>query len=173
MLNVSESHSNALIVQQTGSPISVKLPRVTSESTSALSNALKQALSREAGQRKQIEIANILGKLWINIVQPIVAHLDQLPTDSYGLSLSEEGMRRIWWCLGSTLWALPIHAAGLYTAKPSATLSSRYASSYTPTISTLLRSLSRVELRKNYTQPSIIFVSEPDPGGFAPVSHGL
>ncbi|KAH7906923.1 hypothetical protein BJ138DRAFT_1161461 [Hygrophoropsis aurantiaca] len=63
----------------------------------------------------------ILRQLWDIVVGPI----------------AEEGSR-IWWCPSSKLTSLPLHAAGSYR-KGANNLANLYVSSYTPTLSALIR----------------------------------
>ncbi|KAK6984236.1 CHAT domain-containing protein [Favolaschia claudopus] len=77
-------------------------------------------------------LSNILSKLWINIVQPILQAIAiNSPTHKPG---------RIWWCPTGPLVFLPIHAAGLYGKDQpfGSKLSDFVISSYTPSLSALL-----------------------------------
>ena len=85
--------------------------------------------------------------------------------------LFRSSKKRVWWCPGSALWTLPLHAA--WTPEGPLT---RYVFSYTPTLSTLLRSLS-ISSPPSHTrspstkQGSVLFVSEPDPGTMPPLKQ--
>ncbi|KAJ6584583.1 CHAT domain-containing protein [Mycena capillaripes] len=69
--------------------------------------------------------------MWADIVQPVINQLQALgvPRNS-----------RIWWCPTSYLCALPLHASGSYSKdNPQPGLPDLFVSSYTPTLSALLR----------------------------------
>jgi CHAT domain-containing protein len=74
------------------------------------------------------ELAFFLRKLWDQIVSPIVDCLQAtLPSQS-----------RIWWCPTGEFSVLPLHAAGPYR-KGQQNLPHIYISSYTPTLTALVR----------------------------------
>ncbi|TFK19249.1 hypothetical protein FA15DRAFT_648643 [Coprinopsis marcescibilis] len=52
----------------------------------------------------------VLGILWVNIVKPVI--------DALGLQKTDEPPR-LWWCPIGPFVFLPVHAAGIYSTKPS------------------------------------------------------
>ena len=78
------------------------------------------------------ELASFLRKLWDQIVSPIVDVLQTIhPLGS-----------RIWWCPTAEFSTLPLHAAGPYR-KGQRNLPDLYISSYTPTLTALIRARRR------------------------------
>ncbi|KAI9567903.1 CHAT domain-containing protein [Boletus coccyginus] len=78
------------------------------------------------------ELADFLRKLWDQIVSPIV---DFLRT-------THPSQSRIWWCPTAEFSVLPFHAAGPFR-KGQRNLPDIYVSSYTPTLSALIRARHR------------------------------
>ena len=74
------------------------------------------------------ELASFLRKLWYQIVSPIVSCLQ----------MSHPSQSRIWCCPSAEFSTLPLHAAGPYR-KGQHNLSQLYISSYTPTLTALIR----------------------------------
>ncbi|KAF9218900.1 hypothetical protein BS17DRAFT_662151, partial [Gyrodon lividus] len=71
----------------------------------------------------------VLRELWDSVISPVVAKLDQVEKGS-----------RIWWCPSSIFTAFPLHAAGEYRpSRGNRNLSNLYVSSYTPSLSTLIK----------------------------------
>ncbi|KDR67675.1 hypothetical protein GALMADRAFT_257932 [Galerina marginata CBS 339.88] len=95
------------------------------------------------------EFIPILRKLWNNIVFPVVICLTKL-------GVQEKS--RIWWCPTSELCALPLHAAGPYRLNER-NLPDLYISSYTPTLSTLIRARSN-PIPQPVT-PKLVVVGQP------------
>ncbi|KAF8836483.1 hypothetical protein BDN67DRAFT_1005403, partial [Paxillus ammoniavirescens] len=74
-------------------------------------------------------MAKVLQYLWATVVSPVVIELEKV---------SVEKDSRIWWCPSSVFTALPLHAAGPYR-KGQRNLEHHYISSYTPSLSTLIK----------------------------------
>jgi CHAT domain-containing protein len=69
---------------------------------------------------------------------------------------------RIWWCPTSTLCNLPLHAAGIYSSKvpkPNS-IPDCYISSYTPSLSALIKA--RSDLVNRSTNPNLLVIAQPD-----------
>ncbi|TDL21452.1 TPR-like protein [Rickenella mellea] len=79
----------------------------------------------------------ILAELWKSVVDPVLGCLESLQIKSP----ISDGYFRITWCPTGPLAFLPIHAAGLYNADGTSTISlpDIAISSYTPTLTALLR----------------------------------
>ncbi|KDQ61787.1 hypothetical protein JAAARDRAFT_172223 [Jaapia argillacea MUCL 33604] len=128
IINISHIQSDALILHSSSTPIVVALPLTTPQNLSKLSSKLTNAVKSDDIDRQK-EITPLLRDLWSLLVDPIVAQLE---------SLQIPHMTRIWWCLTAESHGLPIHAAGPYRARER-NLPDLYISSYTPTLSALMR----------------------------------
>lgn len=136
LVNISRHHSDALIVRYSDSPFLVPLPKATplsvAELTMKLYNAIKLDSEPSQAPKKRAAIAEVLGSLWVQIVHPVVQVLDSLGMGS--------NKTRIWWIPTFVAWKLPLHAAGIYEPGGDKLLN-RFISSYTPTLSLLIRSI--------------------------------
>jgi CHAT domain-containing protein len=135
LINVSQRRCDALIILHNEPPRLVPLPRATIEGITAMSRSFYETLktTSSAGQEKvrDTQVASILRRLWDMVVSPVVDELLKfLPRGS-----------RIWWCPTSKLTSLPLHGAGPYR-RGSNNLANIFISSYTPTLSALIRSRS-------------------------------
>ncbi|KAF8839722.1 hypothetical protein BDN67DRAFT_1056352 [Paxillus ammoniavirescens] len=74
-------------------------------------------------------MAKVLRCLWATVVSPVVIELEKV-----GVKKDS----RIWWCPSSVFTALPLHAAGPYHPGER-NLEHHYISSYTPSLSTLIK----------------------------------
>ncbi|KAG1860162.1 hypothetical protein DFJ58DRAFT_874879 [Suillus subalutaceus] len=83
----------------------------------------------DPGRDRERRLIGLLTELWDLVVSPVVDCL--LPHTPKG--------SRIWWCPTGKFTALPLHAAGLYQSIE-LNLSQLYISSYTPTLSSLIKS---------------------------------
>ena len=92
----------------------------------------------------------ILGKLWKSVVEPVISHQGlevsfNIPKSSIlssSLSLQKsDAPLSLRWCPTGPFSFLPLHAAGLYGAEESKCIFDYVVSSYTPTISALLRDM--------------------------------
>ncbi|KAI0039199.1 hypothetical protein FA95DRAFT_1459116, partial [Auriscalpium vulgare] len=65
---------------------------------------------------------------------------------------------RIWWCPSGQLCTLPLHAAQPFQGPtdPQQQLSQKFVSSYTPTLSSLIRAREGILIRKKETTPTIL-----------------
>jgi CHAT domain-containing protein len=88
--------------------------------------------------------------LWKIVVSPVV---DQLAI------LGVAKMSRIWWCPTAQLCALPLHAAGPYNPGQK-NLPDLYISSYTPTLSSLIRA--RSDVVRRLTPPKVLVMGQPN-----------
>ena len=132
VVNSSEYLCNAAIIFTTGQPVVVPLPQITLAEVSRLA-ALFEDIIRCAGdpdpvRSREKQLIDVLTKLWELVVSPVVDRL--LPHTPKG--------SRIWWCPTGKFAGLPLHAAGPYQGlEPN--LSQLYVSSYTPTLSSLIK----------------------------------
>ena len=124
IVNASQYGCDALIVLLDRDPVHISL-RITQEDVRRLARELHTHTLTQATVR---EFEVFLRKLWDQIVSPIVNHLQAtLPPQS-----------RIWWCPTGEFSVLPLHAAGPYK-KGEKNLPHLYISSYTPTLTALIR----------------------------------
>ena len=131
IVNASKYSCDALIVFLNRDPVHIPL-RITQEDARALSTELHTLTVRAKRADVTKELASFLRKLWDEIVLPIVDCLQTtLPSQS-----------RIWWCPTAEFSVLPLHAAGPYR-KGQQNLPHLYVSSYTPTLTALIRARRR------------------------------
>ncbi|KIJ64560.1 hypothetical protein HYDPIDRAFT_28497 [Hydnomerulius pinastri MD-312] len=137
ILNASRHSCDAIVVLAHGAPVHIPFPEDSFMKILEMSSEFQtlMKLSRNNSPDSTLierRLAGVLRHLWDNIVCDVVRVLEQqVPKNS-----------RIWWCPTGVFTSLPLHAAGPYRAnQPS--LSDIYVSSYTPTLSALIRSRDR------------------------------
>ena len=127
IVNASEYGCDALILLVDQHPIHISLS-ITKEGVREMSSKLSALIVRSKSMNVTKDIAIILRELWDEVVSPIVSFLQTVhPLQS-----------RIWWCPTAEFSLLPLHAAGPYR-KGQRNLASLYISSYTPTLTALIR----------------------------------
>ncbi|KAI9573806.1 CHAT domain-containing protein [Boletus coccyginus] len=131
IVNASEYSCDALIVLLDREPVHIPL-HITQEGVQELSTGLHALTVRARRLDVMRELAGFLRKLWDQIVSPIV---DFLRT-------THPSQSRIWWCPTAEFSVFPLHAAGPYR-KGQRNLPDIYISSYTPTLSALIRARRR------------------------------
>ncbi|KAG1721605.1 CHAT domain-containing protein [Suillus lakei] len=120
VLIASKSSCNAIIIPHTQPPTSIQL-------TTGLEKL--QLLVAKFERTSEAVLKNALTELWDDVVRPVVEHLG---------GFAQRGSR-IWWCPTSLFNFLPLHAAGEYHRKHGQFLSRLYISSYTPSLTALLK----------------------------------
>ncbi|KAH7884835.1 CHAT domain-containing protein [Phlebopus sp. FC_14] len=157
IINVSKKRCDAIIILRDQPPRLVPLPKATVSSVATLSDDFYKMLKRtsyvgeEKARDRQLE--QILRRLWDMVVCPIVDQLTGfLPPGS-----------RIWWCPTSKLTSLPLHAAGPYRTGAK-NLAKIYISSYTPTLSALIRSRRQTASRSAAVPRSFLAIGQGQPG---------
>ena len=138
VLNASEYGCDALIVFLDRHPAHIPLS-ITKNEIRDLSWKLQHTLARRSRWNVQRDLCIIMRELWVSVVSPIVDFLQTVhPLQS-----------RIWWCPTAEFSLLPLHAAGPYRSglrglfmKRQKNLSDLYISSYTPTLTALIRARS-------------------------------
>ncbi|KAG1748294.1 CHAT domain-containing protein [Suillus paluster] len=129
VLVASKSSCDAIIVPHWEPPVSVGLA-INVEKLVRLVSALQQAVKNE--EEKQAKLIEVLRELWAEVVHPVVVNLGKVAKPG----------SRIWWCPTSLFNFLPLHAAGEY--RPSGkSLSQLYISSYTPSLTALVKARRR------------------------------
>jgi tetratricopeptide (TPR) repeat protein/CHAT domain-containing protein len=149
LINISNHRSDAIILHINRPPLLVPLPGVRPNHLNYLTEQLTLARGSGAGAARSKDIPPILRALWRDIVSPIV---DQLA----GIGVPEKS--RIWWCPTSKLSGLPLHAAGPYRPAQK-NLLDVYTSSYTTTLSALIRARSNTS--SQFVVPKLLVVGQP------------
>ena len=148
LINISNYRSDAIILHINSPPLLVPLPDVQPDHLIHLTEQL--ALARGTGVRadRSKDIPPILRVLWKDIVSPI---LDRLAA----MGVPEKS--RVW-CPTSRSCGLPIHAAGPYRPAQR-NLPDIYTSSYTTTLSALIRARSNIS--DLFVVPKLLVVGQP------------
>ena len=152
IINSSEYRCDAVIVPSQGDLVLVPLPDITAAELKSLANQQEEASrksksvwisSKDHGMPSET-LEQVLNQTWSLIGEPIAQKLEELGLVR-GLEVSSKS--RVWWCLTGSLSFLPIHASFPPT-KPGIGMMDIVISSYTPTISTLLRAQQRNKLKR-------------------------
>ena len=152
IINISQYRSDAIILQDVGDPVIVPLPETLPEILEELSFQFAMACAAH-GKNSARLILPILRSLWDNIAFPVRTQL---------VALGVPDNSRIWWCPTSELCGLPLHAAGMYSSKvpkPNS-IPDCYVSSYTPSLSALIKARSGIVTRT--ANPNLLVISQPD-----------
>jgi tetratricopeptide (TPR) repeat protein len=148
VVNVSRIRCDALILSQAGLRV-LPLEKLTWDSVAEHGDAYLHAIQRLSGygadqlDRDEIDsrlaaIDATLGWLWDAVAEPVLAVLGYTRTPAG----SAFGWPRIWWSATGPLSMLPLHAAGHYgsaRAGEAISVMDRVVSSYTPTLSAMIR----------------------------------
>jgi CHAT domain-containing protein/tetratricopeptide (TPR) repeat protein len=127
IVNASKCSCDALIVFFDRDPVHIPL-QITQENVRDLSAELCTLTVRAKRVDVTKELAYFLRRLWDEIVSPII----------HFLQTTHPSQSRIWWCPTGEFSVLPLHAAGPYR-KGQQNLPHLYISSYTPTLTALIR----------------------------------
>ncbi|KAG2744332.1 hypothetical protein P692DRAFT_20838263 [Suillus brevipes Sb2] len=119
MLIASKSSCDAIIIPHKQSPTSIRLPTNLEKLQTLVVKLQRTSISA---------LPKALMELWEDVVRPVVDILA-------GFARRHS---RIWWCPTSVFNFLPLHAAGEYR-KDGQFLSQHYISSYTPSLSALIK----------------------------------
>jgi tetratricopeptide (TPR) repeat protein len=152
IINISRYRSDAIILQYVGEPVIVPLPGTLPEILEELSSQFATACASHGKDSARL-ILPILRSLWENIAFPVRTQL---------VALGVPDKSRIWWCPTSKLCGLPLHAAGIYSPKfpkPNC-IPDCYVSSYTPSLSALIKARSGLVTRT--THPNLLVIAQPD-----------
>ncbi|KAG1828028.1 CHAT domain-containing protein [Suillus variegatus] len=151
IVNASQYGCDALIVRNTGDLIHVPLDITQAEVSEFSSDFHTLAEQFGCSSDNQLKLIGILRKLWNRVVDPIVQALRE--------SNVSPGSR-IWWCPTAEFTLLPLHAAGPYERKKK-NLSDIYISSYTPTLTTLIRA--RQQVSRDGTSQYFVAIGQANP----------
>ncbi|KAG9031801.1 hypothetical protein FRB95_002293 [Tulasnella sp. JGI-2019a] len=163
LINISHNDSYALIITTTTAPLPVPLPEAKLDPVVVLAFRLFDRTRGDADETKSNQIlVEILRDLWAMIVSPIVLQLEV----QLGLSIGS----RIWWMPTSWAWWLPLHAAGPYKSGE-LNLLDRFVSSYTITLSSLIRSRTGYEPAKRASGPRMLVIAQAEAEGQDPLRY--
>ena len=123
VVNLSKMRSDAIIVLSNRPPLLVQLTDATPFYLSILAQMTNSSTTQD-------NMKTILKTLWQLVVQPIASALEN--------DVKLERGSRIWWCPTGAASLLPLHAAGDYD-KRGETLPDQFISSYTATLTSLIR----------------------------------
>ncbi|WP_329259913.1 CHAT domain-containing protein [Actinoallomurus sp. NBC_01490] len=147
IVNTSRYGCHALLLSDTGMQV-VELTELTRGKAVTQANALLGILARATGsnrgfldrERDRHTVLDILAWLWDAVAGPVLTRLGRTGPPAPGATPP-----RIWWSATGRLALLPLHAAGHHprhrTGDPigTDTVPDRVISSYTPTLTALLR----------------------------------
>ena len=153
IVNASKYSCDALIVFLDRDPVHIPL-QITQEGVRELSTELHTLTVRATKADVTKELAFFLRKLWDQVVSPIV--------DS--LQMTQPTQSRIWWCPTAEFSVLPLHAAGPYR-KGQQNLPYLYISSYTPTLTALIRARRRDSSNSATKQKRFIAIGQAKAAG--------
>ena len=157
IVNASVHGCHALIVSHTeDKPQVICLPGMSWDavvdqdikwlkSVAGVNDLERPFLEREQDRR---EMLNVLSWLWDVIAEPVLASLGHVSPHR-----PDTPWPRVWWCCTDSLTVLPIHAAGKYPALRTGRnhtgdcLPDRVISSYTPTLTALIRNRQSADFR--------------------------
>ena len=127
VVNASEYGCDTLVVLIDRHPVHIPLS-ITKDGVRELSSRLGTLTIQAKSMDVTRELAIVLREIWDEVVSPIVNFLQTV-------HLLQS---RIWWCPTAEFSLLPLHAAGPYR-KGQRNLANLYISSYTPTLTALIR----------------------------------
>lgn len=158
--NASQYSCDAVIVHHKHDPIHIPLPDINTSDILRLSEQFRYfATNRGTGRSAERELTELLRQTWDTVVFPVVKTLES--------SLHLPQGSRIWWCPTGRFNSIPLHAAAPFR-KGEKGLPNYYISSYTPTLSALLRCQKPRHVSNDKTPPRILAVGQAAPtGGFA------
>ncbi|KAG9029926.1 hypothetical protein FRB95_004722 [Tulasnella sp. JGI-2019a] len=156
LVNISQDGSYALIITATREPLSIPLPEATPDAVVVLANTLLKNTRGDDGPEANQRLVGFLRDLWAMIVAPVVLQLETLLCLPLG--------SRIWWMSTSEASWFPLHAAGPYKSGEK-NLSDRFLSSYTTTLSSLIRSREGYQPVKRVSGPRMLVVAQAEAEG--------
>lgn len=129
IVNVARPRCDALIVRRSGVR-SIRLPWLTFVSAQRRAAGLLNAITTTGSAHLRQTVTAMLRWLWDAVAAPVLEVLDA----------DEPGRRhRVWWCPTGPLTLLPLHAAGRYGKYRRLSVPDRTVSSYTTSLTALLR----------------------------------
>ncbi|KAF9236918.1 CHAT domain-containing protein [Melanogaster broomeanus] len=125
ILIASRFSCDAIVVLHKQPPVHIRL-EITLEELSQLAETHRENIS--LGRPHYRVLVDVLGELWRKCISPVVAKLEKTITKR----------SRIWWCPTALFTVFPLHAAAEYR-EGEILLLRRYISSYTPSLSALVK----------------------------------
>jgi hypothetical protein len=153
IINSSQFRCDAVIIPPRGDLVLVPLPDITATELESLahdcsrkSKSLKIPSKDYNMPSEKLEQA--LNRIWLLIGDPVTQKLKEL---GFVRGSEVSSKSRVWWCLTGSLSFLPIHASFPPTKPGIASIGmmDMVVSSYTPTISTLLRAQQPNKLKRS------------------------
>ena len=158
IVNHSEPRSDILILLHNASPSLILTPTDFYDRANALKDKLFGSRVEDglASSKYDQTLASVLQELYELVGKPVIDRLHQLQVPEQS---------RIWWCPTSVFCSLPLHAMGPIPSDDGERryFLDLYISSYTPSLSALIQSRSRVSGSQPSDRPStgILFVAGP------------
>lgn len=145
IVNVADHRGDALVVRPEGVEV-IALPGVR-----------RQTVAAELVINERADIPRVLAWLWEKVVAPVLDTVAPLqPTSA--------ASQRVWWCPTGILSVYPLHAACV----PGVSALDRVVSSYTPTLTALLRAR---EKSSSHSHIRLAAVVQPNTPGHAPLPN--
>jgi CHAT domain-containing protein/tetratricopeptide (TPR) repeat protein len=153
VVNASQYGCDALIIFLDRDPVHIPL-QITQQDVRDLATELHTLTARSTRGDVTKGLAAFLRKLWDQIVSPIVVCLQT--THPYH--------SRIWWCPTAEFSVLPLHAAGPFRTGQR-NLPQLYISSYTPTLTALIRARRRDPSNSTFERKHLIAIGQATAAG--------
>ncbi|KAG1770935.1 CHAT domain-containing protein [Suillus occidentalis] len=156
IINASIKRCDAIIITKEGPPRLIPLPDASLVGIVIMSDDFRGVLRNTGGvgeeKMREKQLIPVFRRLWDAVLAPVVEVL---------LTIVPKGSR-VWWCPTSKLTSLPIHAAGPYR-KGASNMPNIYVSSYTPTLSALIRSRRQNASKVASITPSFVSIGQSKP----------
>jgi len=152
VLIASRRSCDAIIVSNAHPWQALHVPlKISLSSLAELSTTFQACTSyaSEDSESDEDKLKSILLSLWVNVVSPVIDRLQNVRPNS-----------RIWWYPTSVFSTLPVHAAGEYTSGGKE-LSMLYVSSYTSSITSLLRARTCNDHPESSSEFAAIYQANP------------
>jgi tetratricopeptide (TPR) repeat protein len=172
IVSIGADGSHALVISHDKAAVQVvELPEAGVEQLLEQVEVLLGAQERagDPSERDRLAVFDVLAWAWRAIAEPVLVHL--------GCEPAVEVRQRVWWCPTGPAVLLPLHAAGNHPRTPrqsasmgelaavAETVAGRVISSYTPTLTDLIRARARRPLAHAHK----LIVGVPGPLAYAPM----
>ncbi|KAG2337415.1 hypothetical protein BDR05DRAFT_1063275 [Suillus weaverae] len=158
--NASQYSCDAVIIHHEHDPIHIPLTDINTSDILQLSSQFRDFATnpsiRSGGRSTESQLTGLLRHIWDTVVLPVVKRLES--------SLHLPKGSRIWWCPTGRFNSIPLHAAAPFR-KDEKGLPNHYISSYTPTLSALLRSQKPHHGLNDKTPPRVLAIGQAAPAG--------
>ena len=183
IVNTSRHGCHALVIEPTGMQV-LDLPELIHSHVIDQTRRHRQAVASSASPRSPRDIKgsphsnddtvlDILRWLWDTVAQPVLSHLGHT-----GQPPADVAWPRLWWCPAGPMTMLPLHAAGRHRDQRKAgtdaeTVPDLVVSSYTPTLTSLLRARSAMRPAGTPRVLAVGMPTTPDAGDLPHVPREL